>query len=86
MNAPNQPRHLADHAVTPVRPGDPRLIACGYSETAVGFEQTEGGPTFLVIGHQAPEDAIDRGCLRFNLDRLQVMAALASDRRQECAR
>ncbi len=71
-------RHLADHTVT-CRPGDPRLIAWGYSENAVGFEQTEGGPTFLVIGHQAAEDAIERDCHRFNLDRFQVMAALASD-------
>lgn len=66
-------------AVSPCRPGDPRLIAWGYSENAVGFEQTEDGPTFLVIGHQAPEEAIDRGCRRFNVDRFQVMIALASD-------
>ena len=79
MNATNQPRHLADHTVTPCRPGDPRLIAWGYSENAVGFEQTEDGPTFLVVGRRAPEDAIERGCLRFNLDRVQVMTALASD-------
>lgn len=79
MNAPNQPRHLADHAVTPVRPGVPRLIACGYSETDVGFEQTEDGPTFVVIGHQASDAAIERVCLRFNLDRALVMNALARD-------
>lgn len=79
MNATNQHRHLADHAVTPCRPGDPRLIAWGYSENAAGFEQTEDGPTFLVIGHQAPKEAIERGCLRFNLDRFQVIAALVSD-------
>ena len=79
MSAPNQPSHLADHTVTPCRPGDPRLIAWGYSENAVGFEQTEDGPTFLVIGHQVTEDAIERGCLRFYVDRFQVMAALASD-------
>ena len=79
MNATNQPRHLADHTVTPCRPGDPRLIAWGYSEDAVTYEQALDGPAYLVIGHQAPKEAIDRGCHRFNLDRFQVMAALASD-------
>ncbi len=83
MNAPTTTRHLADHTVTPCRPGDARLTAWGYSESAVGFEQTEDGPTFLVIGHQAPADALDRACHRFGVDGPQVMTALEQLERQQ---
>lgn len=78
-------RSFSDTRVIPCRPGDPR-ISFGFSEDEVCASQWCDGPTFLVIGHRAPEDAIDRGCLRFGLDPCQVMSALASDRRQECAR
>ena len=84
MRTPHQPdstpaRSFSDTRVIILRPGDERLAAISYSDTAVGFEQTEDARTFLVIGHQAPEDAIERGCRRFGLDPCQVRTALASD-------
>lgn len=70
---------FSDRRVFACRPGDERLAFLGYEDDAVAHEQAWDGPVFLVIGLQAPEDAIERGCRRFNLDRAQVMNALGSD-------
>lgn len=72
-------RSFSDLAVIPCRPGDPRLTAWGYSENAVGYEQASDGPTFLVVGHQSPQEALDRACRCFGMDRFQVMAALKAN-------
>ncbi|MBP6260877.1 MAG: hypothetical protein KA204_04110 [Chromatiaceae bacterium] len=72
----NTPRAFANPTVIPCRPGDPRLIAAGYAETAIGYEQERAGPLYLVVGHHAPDTALERGCRRFHLDPGQVRAAL----------
>ena len=81
----NQPSFV-NPTVIPCRPGDHRLVAFGYSETSVSFEQTEDGPTFLVIGHQSPASAIERGCRRFGLDidRVRTDLARQEDGNQPC--
>lgn len=63
-----------------VRPDDPRL-ACGslHHESKVTYEQTTIGraaPLFLVIGRQASEETIRRGCDRFGLDAESVIRNL----------
>lgn len=62
--------------VIPVRPDDPRLACVRFDETQVSFEQGAEGPVFLVIGRQAPRDAIERTCQRFGLDPDEAIAAL----------
>lgn len=59
--------------VIPVRPGDSRLC-CFHREDAVSFEQAEDGPGYLVVGRQAPWDAIARAAVRFNLDPQNITA------------
>ena len=58
------------------RPDDPRLFCVSHPETSVSYEQDmieADAPIYLVIGRQAPEEAIRRGCDRFGLDPERVI-------------
>lgn len=58
------------------RPDDPRLACASHPETRVSYEQgliEADAPIYLVIGRQAPEEAIRRGCDRFGLDPERVI-------------
>lgn len=76
----NTPRAFANPTVIPCRPGDPRLVAAGYAETAIGYERAGSGPLYLIVGAHAPAAALERGCRRFHLDPRQVRAALEGTR------
>ncbi len=53
------------------RADDPRLFCVSHPETSVSYEHDlieADAPIYLVIGRQAPEEAIRLGCDRFGLD------------------
>lgn len=61
------------------RPDDPRLACGSHPETRVSYEHDlseADAPIFLVIGRQATEEAIRRGCDRFGLDPERVIRDL----------
>ncbi len=73
---PGADRPFTAATVIPVRPDDPRLACVRFDETQVSFEQSAEGPVFLVIGRQAPRDAIEHSCQRFGLDPDAALVAL----------
>ena len=61
------------------RPDDPRLACASHPETRVSYEQgliEADAPVYLVVGRQAPEEAIRRGCDRFGLDHEATLRAV----------
>lgn len=58
----------------------------GWAESNVGYFQSSNGPTFLVIGRQAPDDALGRAMDRFGVP-LAVLVAFrdGEDQRLEVA-
>ena len=73
---PGADRPFTTATVIPVRPGDPRLARVRLDETQVSTEQNADGPVFLVIGRQAPREAIEHACQRFGLVPDEALAAL----------
>lgn len=58
----------------------------GWADSNVGYFQSCNGPTFLVIGRQAPDDALSRAMGRFGVP-LAVLIAFrdGEDQRLEVA-
>ena len=53
------------------RPGDPR---CGKVwDEAGGFEQTTGGPLFIVIGSETPDSKCSKLAERFGLEARELI-------------
>ena len=75
-NTPDTDRPFTTATVIPVRPDDPRLACVRLDETQVSFEKNADGPVLLVIGRQAPREAIEHACQRFGLVPDEALAAL----------
>ncbi len=70
---PRMDRDTFDARVIVVRPGHPGP-ASHWSDDQAGFEQWVEGPTYVVVGHSAPEDRCRTMAARFNLSPERLIA------------
>ncbi|WP_313297376.1 hypothetical protein [Diaphorobacter sp.] len=66
---------FSDARVFLVRPSDERLAQV-WSREQAGFEQSDDGPTYIVIGEHAPLERLERLAMRypqFTIDQLKQL-------------
>lgn len=73
INLKEEAPAFSDKRVILVR-GDDHRCARYWDESSAGYEQSDGGPTHLVIGRKAPDDKLPKLARRygFTVDALQA--------------